>query len=378
MILTLLACYAVAVALLNAALLLRNVQLYAPPPSVFETGSVPAVSVLIPARNEEASIRAAVERALASRGIDLEVVVLDDHSDDRTTSIVRSLCAQDSRLRLEYAPQLPAGWCGKQFACSVLAGLASHEILCFIDSDVRLQPNGVRRMVAFLKKSDASLVSGFPHQEVRTFFERLLLPLMHFLLLGFLPMDLMRRYRSPSLGAGCGQIFVSRGADYWKSGGHAAVRASRHDGIALPKAFRRAGFKTDLCDATDVAECRMYRNRAEVLQGLLKNANEGIAAPIRIFVFTALLFGGHVLPELIVLYCLFYQNFGPAILFSSAGCLLSLLPRLISARRFRQPVVEAFMHPFAILVFLGLQWYARGRHIAGVPATWKGRAYQET
>lgn len=378
MILTFLACYAFGVALLNASLFLRNLKLYSPPPTDFDGACLPSVSVLIPARNEETSIRAAVECALSSRGVDLEVIVLDDHSEDSTTSVVLPLSALDSRLRLEYAPQLPAGWCGKQFACSVLAGLASHDILCFIDSDVRLQRDGLRRMIEFLDKSSACLVSGFPHQEVGTFFERLLLPLMHFLLLGFLPIDLMRRYRAPSLAAGCGQIFVSRRAGYQKSGGHAAIRASRHDGIALPKAFRRAGLKTDLCDATDIADCRMYRNRAEVVQGLLKNATEGVAAPIRIFVFTALLFGGHMVPELIVLHCLWGQNFGPAFLFSSMGTLLSLLPRLVSAKRFRQPIAEAWMHPLGILVFLGLQWYARGRQIAGIPATWKGRAYQAT
>src|SRR3982751_1153109 len=179
MILLILACIAFAFALFNALLFLRNYLIYLPPPQP-RPQKPPSVSILIPARNEELVIRQAVESALRSTGVNLEVIVLDDNSDDRTAEIVRSISATDHRVRLESAPPLPLGWCGKQFACSVLSTLAKHDILCFIDSDVRLQPEGVARMVYFLQKSNASLVSGFPHQELGTFFEKLLLPLMHF------------------------------------------------------------------------------------------------------------------------------------------------------------------------------------------------------
>lgn len=378
MILLLLICICLTLAFFNAVLFARNLLVYQPPPLISDRATRPAVSILIPARNEEGAIRGAVEAALASRHINLEVIVLDDHSEDRTAEIVEELQKKDVRIRLEQAPALPQGWCGKQFACSTLSSLASYDILCFIDSDVRLQPDGIARMVQFLHRSGADLVSGFPRQEMRTFFERLLLPMMHFLLLGFLPIDSMRKYFAPSLGAGCGQIFVATFSGYRKAGGHAAIRSSRHDGIALPKAFRRARLKTDLCDATSVAVCRMYRNASEVFGGLLKNANEGIAAPIRIFVFTALLVPAHVLPVMLCLYCLIAERRGLPLALSSAALVLSYLPRLLAVRRFQQPLREALLHPVAIVVFLGLQWYARYRDIVGTPAVWKGRSYQTT
>src|SRR5262249_60422560 len=83
----------------------------------------------------------------------------------------------------------------------------------------------------------------------------------------------------PALGAGCGCVCVARRAAYDPVGGHAAVRDSLHDGITLPRAFRRAGRRTDLCDATDLAVCRMYRNGRELWAGLAKNAREGLAHP---------------------------------------------------------------------------------------------------
>ena len=374
MMLLVLASLAFGVALLNAALFFRNLQLYRPPPEPRAKEDRPRVSVLIPARNEERSIRAAVESVLSSRDVDLELIVLDDHSEDGTSQIVREM-ASDGRLRLDFGPELPAGWCGKQFACLTLARLATHDILVFLDADVRLDPDGLSRMVAFLDDSKAELVSGFPHQDVHSFYERLLLPLMHFLLLGFLPMDLMRRCLDHSLGAGCGQIFVARRSAYWKAGGHGAIRESRHDGISLPRACRQAGFRTDLCDATSVAECRMYGNGAEVFEGLLKNATEGVAAPNRIFVFSALLFSGHVLPFVLVLWALLVRPAERIFFLAVLAAGLSIAPRIAAAARFRQPWTTAFLHPPAILVFLAVQWYAFARSLSGAPAIWKGRTY---
>src|SRR5262249_61852699 len=104
-------------------------------------GKALGISVLIPARNEERGIVAAVESALASEGVSLEVIVLDDHSEDRTAALVEGLARRDSRVRLVPAPPLPEGWCGKQHACHVLAGCACHPLLAFLDADVRLAPD---------------------------------------------------------------------------------------------------------------------------------------------------------------------------------------------------------------------------------------------
>jgi len=85
----------------------------------------------------------------------------------------------------------------------------------------------------------------------------------------------MRRSQHPAYAAGCGQLFLARRSAYEAVGGHAVIRASLHDGITLPRAFRAAGFWTDLCDMTEIATCRMYRSAGEVWRGLAKNATEG-------------------------------------------------------------------------------------------------------
>ncbi len=302
---------------------------------------------------------------LASEGVELELIVLDDASTDRTPEILRRI--DDGRLRVAAAPPLPPGWSGKQHACHVLAGLARHELMVFVDADVRLAPDAVARMAGFMQRHKVGLASGFPRQVTESWAEVLLLPLIHFLLLGFLPIASMRRSLSPALGAGCGQLFIARREHYWRAGGHAAIRASLHDGITLPRAFRRAGAMTDLFDAGALARCRMYLNAGQVWEGLCKNATEGMAKPAALPIWTAILGGGQVLPALLVLLAP-----GPVAALA-LGCGIGL--RLVLALRFRQPVVSALLHPLGVLVLLILQWWSLLRALAGVRATWRGRAY---
>lgn len=369
---TILAALACLLATLPALMYLRNLRSYVP---VIPQPHAGAVSVLIPARNEEASIREAVSAALATQHVPVEVVVLDDHSTDRTSEIVRDLASTDSRLRLESAPELPPGWCGKQHACLSLARLARYDLLLFLDADVRVTPTGIAQAVTFLTRTNAGLVSGVPQQETGTLLEHLLIPLIHFVLLGFLPIDRMRRDIRPSLGAGCGQFFLADRRAYEAIGGHAAVKASLHDGLKLPRAFRAAGYLTDLFDATSAARCRMYRTNRQVWNGLSKNATEGLAAPAMILPATLLLIGGQVLPQLLVLLATVYGASLLAWGFLGAALLASYGVRAAGMIRFRQSFLGAILHPVAVFVFVVLQWFALARYLIGRPASWKDRAY---
>ena len=205
-----------------------------------------------------------MEAVLASRGAEFEVVVLDDHSEDATSGCRFS----DRGPRRPCPPPCgdnlsPRAGVASNIACSLLAQAARHPLLVFLDADVRLAPDGLARMAAFLEESRADLASGIPLQETGTLVEKLVIPLIHFVLLGFLPLARMRRSRHPAYAAGCGQLFLARRSAYEAAGGHAIIRASLHDGITLPRAFRAAGFRTDLCDMTEIATCRMYRSAAK-------------------------------------------------------------------------------------------------------------------
>lgn len=374
---TVLAAIALALAVLPLALTLRNLALFKPPasPSSPPSSPPPPVSVLIPARNEERVIERALGAALASEGVELEVVVLDDHSDDRTAALVEAIAGDDPRARLEKAPPLPPGWSGKQHACHALSSHARFETLVFVDADVRLAPDALARLSAHLRAGDAALVSGFPRELTGSFGEALIIPLIHLLLLGYLPMDGMRRWKTSGFSAGCGQLMGVRRAAYIRAGGHAAIRASLHDGIMLPRAFRKAGFMTDIVDATALAQCRMYRGFRETWAGFAKNATEGMARPLALPVWTVLLLGGHVLPWLLLVVGLATSLDPDVMWYAGAAAVANIALRVILAIRFEQSVLGVLVHPVSILVMLALQWTAFVEARLGRTSAWRGRSY---
>jgi hypothetical protein len=366
-------------AMVPALLVWRNLRLFRPPPDPSECSRRTAISVLIPARDEESVIEASVSAALASRGVEVEVLVLDDRSQDATARIVQRISRRDPRVRLVPGEDLPPGWCGKQHACWTLAHEARYPLLAFIDADVRLAPDALSRMSAGMERWRVDLLSGFPRQETVGWLERLVIPLIHFILLGFLPIRWMRRSRRPAFAAGCGQLFITRREAYDRSGGHSAIRGTLHDGLKLPRTYRMAGLRTDICDATDLAACRMYRDPVAVWNGLAKNAGEALAAPRLILPMTAILLAGQVLPIGLVVaaFARFPGPWEPRAL----GCTLvalaaSAYSRWAPAIRFRQSRLGALLHPTGVLVLLAIQWYAFTRSLAGRPSSWKGRSYR--
>jgi hypothetical protein len=372
-----LALVAAACAALPAVMTLANLRCFRPAPRPPRGGPVSRVSVLVPARDEERAIGRLCRDVLASEGVDLELVILDDDSRDGTAAIVSRVAAEDPRVRLVRGGPLPAGWCGKQHACWQLSRAARHDTWVFLDVDVSLSADALARAVAFLDESGTALASGFPRQTTSALLDGLLLPLIHFILLGFLPLARSRQDNSPGMAAGCGQLFVTRRADYARAGGHEAIRASLHDGVKLPRAYRRAGLRTDIFDATDSATCRMYERNADVWRGLSKNATEGIGSPATIVPFTLLLAGGQILPAVLVVWgCATGWRAWPAwaVGVALAAAALSFLPRIVAAVRFPQGFASVAAHPLGIAVFLVIQWLALARKLLGVPTSWRGRS----
>lgn len=372
--LTLLAGIGLVLAAIPALMIVNNLRWFRVPPVASGRRRLP-LSVIIPARNEAANIVPAVEAVLASQGVEVEVIVVDDQSTDETPELVTQLSQTDGRVKLVSAPDLPPGWCGKQHACQVGADHASHERLVWIDADVRLAPEALAALSDYLDETGVKLVSGFPRESTGSLGEHLLIPLIHFVLLGFLPITRMRRSTHPAYAAGCGQFFVADRTAYRQSGGHAAIRNSLMDGITLPRSFRRAGFPTDVVDATPLAECRMYHGTQATWRGLAKNAVEGIAHPRRILPMTILLFGGQVMPAGL----LFVTIHQPVpFTLSLMAVSLSLAVRAVMARRFRQSALGVLLHPLAILSLLLIQWTSLVRWLIGSKREWRGRSYQES
>lgn len=354
-------------ALFPAVLGAMNLRLLPRPQAGAPPESVRLVSVLIPARNEAANIEACVRAALASDGVPVEVVVIDDGSEDGTGEIVAGLAVADPRVRLVTAPPLPAGWTGKVHACARLAEAARGSHLLFIDADVRLAPGAAAALAGHAARGDIAMVSGVPRQVIGSLGEALTVPGINLLLVGYLPGAGRAFTRQPSLAAACGQLVLCDRAAYEAVGGHGAVRGVLHDGLALARLFRSKGHRTEVVDGAPLATCRMYRGFAEAWAGFMKNAREGMATPLGLPIWTVMLAGAHLWPW--------------ALLPSPAAVLALALVFALRAAvtwRAREPWWTVPLHPFTILVALAIQWTALVRSALGRPAGWKGRAYPAT
>jgi hypothetical protein len=314
------------------------------------TGERPTVTVCIPARNEARNIEACVRSALASTGVEVEVIVHDDASTDETPAILALLCEEDVRVRVVERLPLPAGWNGKQWGCQRMGLAATGDWLLFTDADVRLAPSALRSAWLAARDGRSALVSTVPRQETESWMEDAVIPLIHFVLLCYLPFGQMRSTLRPAASAGCGQfLFVERGA--WRAaGGHETFRASMHDGIKLPRAVRRAGLRTDLFDGTPVVSCRMYDGAGAVWRGFAKNAFEGLGSFGLLIFVTVVHVLGQMLPAAWIAWSLVTaQPWGAPEWLASAALTVGIALRL------------AF-----------IQWHSAWLHITG-RRSWKGR-----
>ena len=234
-----------------------------------EQSSPPQVSAIVPTRNEQENIEAAVS-SLAAQPEIAEIIVVDDQSTDRTAEILARLAAQIPRLRVLQSRELPSGWVGKNHALSLGAQAASSDWLLFIDADTVLLPGAARRALQDAKQHDAALVSYSPAQLTQTLFERALIPFIYCRLTRKFSFAAVNDPASPQAAANGQYILVRRDA-YEKIGGHRAVAAEILEDVALARLVKQAGLRLHFAPGEGIARTRMYRSFAAMWQGWTKN-----------------------------------------------------------------------------------------------------------
>ncbi len=351
-----------------------NLALYhRPAPNAAPNNPNARVSVCIPARNEERNLGPCVEAILASTHRNLEVLVYDDHSTDATPRELDALRARDERVRRVPTRPLPTGWNGKQFACDQMGKAAQGDWLIFTDADVRFEPGAINAALGEAERLGAAMVSTFPRQLTGSPGEKLILPMIMFILLSYLPMIRMRRTLDPSASAGCGQFLMVTREAYRKAGGHAAFRDSMHDGIKLPREVRRAGYKSDLFDGTDLLRVRMYEGFGATWRGFAKNAYEGLGSAGLLIFLTLVHAVGHIWPWAFLFLCAVRGTWWPlATIFAAGAIAIQIAQRAILARAFAQSMPAILLHPVSLILMTLIQWHSFCLHVTG-RRQWRGR-----
>jgi glycosyltransferase involved in cell wall biosynthesis len=336
-------------------------------------GVAPVVSVIVPARNEEVSLGTCLESLVSQSGVDFEIIVIDDHSTDRTRDIASSFVeAPEPKLRVVEAGPLPAGWTGKNNAVATGVGHARCEWLLFTDADTIHLPGSLARALEEAREHRVDMLSYSPEQIAVTFWEMTVLPVVFAELARQYPPSKVSDPNSPAAAANGQYILVKREA-YDAVGGHAAVAGEILEDVALARRFKAGGKKIRFRYAADAARTRMYRNWPQLRDGWTKNLALLFARPGWLAARTFLWWAFPVVN-------LFLPLFVPAIVhhywwFVPGG--LVFARNIGQMRRANFDLAMEFlgaqlgMPMFAYLLLRSKRAHSKGR------VSWKGRTYSE-
>jgi chlorobactene glucosyltransferase len=341
----------------------------------------PFVSVIVPARDERRNIERCARSILASRYSSFELIVVDDHSTDGTGEIAQTIAADDARLRVIDAEPLPTGWFGKQWACTNGARVAHGELLLFTDADTWHGPDLLPRAVNALIARDADLFTVGGHQEMHSFWERVIQPQMFGMLaLRYGGTEEVSNTRHPEHAIANGQFILVRRSTYDAMGGHERVRDRVAEDLSLAQEWVRAGRRIVLMLAMDQFSTHMYASLAELVGGWRKNIFAGgrtaaLGGRIGRIVFPLALLAVPLI-GLAPVVGLVLSALGalevPWLLWSAVCVAASLTFWGGIYHSMRESVANALLYPLGLvmLFYIALGSVARGRRVE-----WKNREY---
>jgi chlorobactene glucosyltransferase len=341
----------------------------------------PLVSVIIPARNERRNIERCVRSVLATTYPAVEVIVVNDHSSDGTGDIARSIAENDARLRVVDAPDLASGWFGKQWACATGAYAATGSLLLFTDADTRHAPDLIPRSVNALRRRNADLLTVVPHQEMHSFWERIVQPQFFGMLsLRYGGTEHVSNTRRPADVIANGQFILVTRDQYEALGGHGLVRDHVAEDLAIAQEYVRANKRIVLTLAIHQLSTHMYASLSELTEGWGKNIYAGgrytaIGGPVGRALYPLLLpmvpILGIAPPIALILSVLGVLS--SAWLTWSAICVgFSLLVYAGAYRFMETSPLYALLYPLglAVLLMIAIRAIRRGSRVR-----WKGREY---
>jgi glycosyltransferase involved in cell wall biosynthesis len=245
---------------------LRRIETLTPESPRCESGDLPLVTAIIPAKDEEATLGACLAAVSAQTYPRLEIVVVDDRSTDGTAAIARVAAAADPRVRVMTIDELPPGWTGKTHALACAAGEARGDWLWFLDADTTFVPENLAIVMEYARTQGAGLVSLLPEMRCETFWESVVQPLASIVLMQAYPLVLVNAATSRRAFANGQYILIARNA-YEAAGGHGAVRDRFVEDIALAGRVKSLGIPIRVALARRLGDTRMYASLGQLVHG---------------------------------------------------------------------------------------------------------------
>lgn len=333
-------------------------------------GSLPRVSIVIPARNEERNLEGALRSVLALDYDDLEIDVVDDRSTDHTGEILDRMAAADPRLRIVHVRELPPGWLGKNHALWLGAEKATGEFLLFTDADVVMAPSTLRRAVGAMVGDRLDHLTAAPEIErPSALFEMFIGAFSLFFTLFTKPWK-AKDPESPSH-VGIGAFNLVRAAAYRAAGGHRAIAMRPDDDLKLGKLLKKNGFRQEFVFGMGMLRVEWYASVRELIQGLMKNAFSGVDYRVGVVVIATV-------AQLLMLVWPFLALFltsGATRWLNLASVLVLVALCWINAPLAGVRRWHGLGFPFATLLFLYIVWRAMVLTLWRGGIDWRGTHY---
>tara|TARA_A100001037_G_C15115991_1_gene621410 strand:+ start:654 stop:1808 length:1155 start_codon:yes stop_codon:yes gene_type:complete len=331
------------------------------------------VSILIPARDEEQNIERCVAHALDQGSVVAEILIYNDRSVDGTQEAFDRLLLRYGGIVKQVATQeIMHGWVGKTNACARLAEKATGKWLLFLDADTTLRRNAVESMVIEATHRDATLLSAWPKIEMLSLMEKLLMPLLNFVVFSLFPAPISRFNDRPSLGLAHGACILAYRETYLANGGHRMVKDRLFEDTALARSWRSDGQNSQVMDGSRLVSVRMYSSLSAVWNGFSKSYYPAFENDVSFLLFQSYLALGFILLPLIIC-CAVIAGFIENINLLLAA--LSLAPRAIVAIMFGHSLWSVLLHPVSVMAMLVLGTQSWWRYAHGSGVAWKGRQY---
>lgn len=355
---------------------------------VLSAGTIPdaadpgRVSVIIPAKDEQDNIGRALETLVVQDYANLEILVVDDRSTDRTADIVREVAATDPRVRLIQVTELPAGWFGKPHAMHVGAGQACGEWLLFVDADCRQAPHSVRAGVNFLAANQGDMLSLWPVLEMHGFWENAVQPVAGSVLVAWFRPTWANNPKRRTAFAN-GQYILLRRATYEAVGGHAAVRNEVVEDIALARRVKGDGHRLFNAVGEDLFSTRMYDSLGAMYRGWTRIYCGGFKSVLWLLVVMTMTFLFTLMPFAALGVSSVFLAMGhlsPWTLLGFLAAAVSTVALVVTMRRLfvlcRGSPWYLIFYPLAAALVLTFQAGAIVRALGLRSVTWRGTTYK--
>jgi chlorobactene glucosyltransferase len=338
----------------------------------------PLVSVLIPARNEEKNIERCVGSLLKQNYQNLEIIVLDDNSSDNTWNIINRIAQKDNRLQVYKGEQLPPDWAGKPFACFQLAQKSRGAWLLFVDADTVSEPEMINGVMQLALQHKPSLLSGFPRQITNGFAQKIVIPIVYFILL-WVPYWWLQLLSKPKPALAIGQFLLFPRDAYWRIGGHSAVKSKIIEDVCLSYEINKQGGRHLTVDLSPVFSCDMYHDIGSMWEGFKKwMYSVSIFSPLLLLLLVLIAYALFLSPFIMLWHEIFFTS-SPADwrFLLIVQVILVLFMRIVVDNHFKASIISSFLHPLGLGYILINVLYAFGEQLIGKGVKWKDRLYSQ-